>query len=207
MAERNNSDALNELMNGVDSEKGIADLIDEKLDKNANAVSATKLTNARTIQTNLSSTNSASFDGTGNVTPGVSGTLPVANGGTGQTNLANVTVGAATKATQDGSGNIIAQTYAKLSDIPSSVDAYSKTESDNRYFQKSASSITINNGIEITNDSIYGKNYNTYKQTIHFETANGKISISTLNGEILLENGSYEFKSDGIYLNGNKITS
>lgn len=53
------------------------------------ATSAVKLQNARTIQTNLASTSSASFDGTANVTPGVTGVLPVANGGTGQTTLAN----------------------------------------------------------------------------------------------------------------------
>lgn len=42
------------------------------------------------------------------VTVAFSGTLPVANGGTGQTDLANVTVGSATK---DGNGNNIANTY------------------------------------------------------------------------------------------------
>lgn len=51
------------------------------------ATSAVKLQNARTIQTNLQSTSTASFDGTANITPGVTGTLPVANGGTGQTTL------------------------------------------------------------------------------------------------------------------------
>ena len=56
----------------------------------ASADKATKLATARTIKTNLGSTTAASFDGTGNVTPGVSGTLPVANGGTGKTtNTAN----------------------------------------------------------------------------------------------------------------------
>lgn len=65
---------------------------------NANlAAQATKLATGRTIRTNLGSTAAPSFDGTANVTPGVTGTLPVANGGTGQTNLAYVTVGNATK--------------------------------------------------------------------------------------------------------------
>lgn len=50
-----------------------------------NASTATKLATARTIQTNLGSTSSASFDGSGNITPGVSGTLPISNGGTGAT--------------------------------------------------------------------------------------------------------------------------
>lgn len=62
-----------------------------------NAGSATKLATARTIQTNLASTSAASFNGTTNITPGVAGTLPVGNGGTGQTNLDNVTVGTSKK--------------------------------------------------------------------------------------------------------------
>lgn len=49
------------------------------------AASATKLATPRTIQTSLASTSSASFDGTGNVTPGITGTLPVSHGGTGST--------------------------------------------------------------------------------------------------------------------------
>lgn len=46
--------------------------------------SAATLTTARTFQTNLASTSTASFNGSANVTPGVTGTLPVANGGTGR---------------------------------------------------------------------------------------------------------------------------
>lgn len=52
-----------------------------------NASTATTLATARTIQTNLGSTSSASFNGSANITPGVTGTLPVANGGTGATTL------------------------------------------------------------------------------------------------------------------------
>ena len=48
-----------------------------------NAPTATKLQTARTIQTNLGSTSSASFDGSANVTPGITGTLGLANGGLG----------------------------------------------------------------------------------------------------------------------------
>jgi hypothetical protein len=49
--------------------------------------SAATLTTARTILTNLASTSSASFDGSANITPGVTGTLPVARGGTGITSF------------------------------------------------------------------------------------------------------------------------
>ena len=50
-----------------------------------NAPTASKLATARTIRTNLASTSTASFDGSGNITPGVTGTLPIANGGTSGT--------------------------------------------------------------------------------------------------------------------------
>lgn len=53
------------------------------------ATSASKLSTARTIRTNLASTSTASFDGSANITPGVTGTLPIANGGTGATTAAN----------------------------------------------------------------------------------------------------------------------
>lgn len=53
-----------------------------------NCSSATKLATARNIQTNLASTSAASFNGTANITPGVTGTLPLANGGTGATTKA-----------------------------------------------------------------------------------------------------------------------
>ena len=50
-----------------------------------NATTATTLETARTIQTNLASTSSASFNGSVNITPGITGTLGVGNGGTGKT--------------------------------------------------------------------------------------------------------------------------
>jgi len=50
-----------------------------------NAGTATKLQTARTIRTNLAATTSADFDGSANIAPGVTGTLPIGNGGTGAT--------------------------------------------------------------------------------------------------------------------------
>lgn len=52
-----------------------------------NSATATKLITARTIRTNLGSTDAASFNGTANVTPGITGTLAPGHGGTGQTSL------------------------------------------------------------------------------------------------------------------------
>lgn len=54
------------------------------------ASQATKLSTARTIRTNLSSTSTASFDGTSNITPGIYGTLSVSYGGTGVTSYSNL---------------------------------------------------------------------------------------------------------------------
>jgi hypothetical protein len=59
--------------------------------------SAATLTTSRTVQTSLSSTSSASFNGSANITPGVTGTLAVTNGGTGVT-------------TSTGSGNNVLST-------------------------------------------------------------------------------------------------
>jgi hypothetical protein len=63
--------------------------------------SAATLTTSRTFQTNLASTSAASFNGSANVTPGVTGTLPVANGGTGVTS-------------STGSGSVVLSTSPSL---------------------------------------------------------------------------------------------
>lgn len=68
---------------------------------------------------NLASTSSANMYASA-PRPGVTGVLPVANGGTGATSLANVNVGSAssaTKATNDGSGNNIVNTYATKTSV------------------------------------------------------------------------------------------
>lgn len=49
------------------------------------ATSADKLITAHTIQTDLGSTSAVSFNGTANVTPGITGTLALGHGGTGAT--------------------------------------------------------------------------------------------------------------------------
>lgn len=53
-----------------------------------NANTATKLATARTITANLASSTAGRFDGSANITVGVTGTLPIANGGTGATTAA-----------------------------------------------------------------------------------------------------------------------
>lgn len=65
----------------IGTEDGMAiNLIPEKV---VSAINADQLSTARSIQTNLGSTAAVSFNGTENVTPGVSGILSLANGGLG----------------------------------------------------------------------------------------------------------------------------
>lgn len=59
---------------------------------NGNALTATKLETARTITANLASSTAGSFDGSANITVGVTGTLPIANGGTGLTSAPSMLV-------------------------------------------------------------------------------------------------------------------
>ena len=61
---------------------------EDTADSDKNVLSATKLATARTIRTNLGSTAAAGFDGTASITPGVTGTLPIANGGHAATTAA-----------------------------------------------------------------------------------------------------------------------
>lgn len=70
-----------------------------------NSSTASKLATARTIRTDLSSTSTASFDGSTNVTPGVTGTLPIARGGTGNSK-GRGPVSAISTRTSDGTWNI-----------------------------------------------------------------------------------------------------
>ena len=53
-----------------------------------NSATATKLATARTITANLASSTAGSFDGSANTTVGVTGILPIENGGTGETTAA-----------------------------------------------------------------------------------------------------------------------
>ncbi len=94
----------------------------EKLGNNyANAGTATKLATARAIQTNLASTSSASFDGSVNITPGVTGKLPIANGGTNATTAADAcaNLGAVKK-----SGDTMTGTLVNTSTITIQRDTY-----------------------------------------------------------------------------------
>lgn len=116
------------------------------------ADTADKLTTARTIRTNLASTSAASFNGTANITPGVTGTLPIANGGTGGTTgyAANANIFASmteeTDAVADADWIMVASLYGDSTNQEkgrlrvrkaSSVYSYIKGKTDSLYATKS----------------------------------------------------------------------
>ena len=63
----------------------VGDLDSVQTSISGNAGTATRLAAARSVRINLASQAAANFDGSANITPGVSGTLSTGNGGTGRT--------------------------------------------------------------------------------------------------------------------------
>ena len=102
---------LNEDGNAIFPGTVTASTFSGKLSGNANT--STKLATARSIRINLASTSAVNFDGSANITPGVTGVLPVANGGTGNTTgtaavaskLGTTTVGSTSKPIYLNAGN------------------------------------------------------------------------------------------------------
>lgn len=97
------------------------------------AASATKLATARTIKVNLGSGNAASFNGTANVTPGVTGVLQPENGGTGGTTAA------------EARANLGAASVALGTAIPSGADLNDYTTHGAYYSVSGTNSATLSN--------------------------------------------------------------
>lgn len=110
---------------------------------------ANKLSSSFTILTNLASTNSSSYDGNStSITAGVTGTLPVTNGGTGQTAVYNNTsIGALGWSSTTGARVVTANTIAYWN------GAYSNTSSNLAYCSKGAfgSIVTCNSPLPVAN--------------------------------------------------------
>lgn len=105
---------------------------------------AVKLKTPRTIQTNLGSASSASFDGSANITPGITGTLPIGHGGTGATTKTAAVQALLSNLSKLGTGVTDSTGFAHYntsSGIPdyftgAEVWAYIKTKTDAAYATK-----------------------------------------------------------------------
>ena len=78
-----------------------------------NAATATQLQSSRDLQVSLGSTSAASFNGSGNASIGVSGTLAAANGGTGLTAITTL-LNSNTTAGDVGLGNVTNESKATM---------------------------------------------------------------------------------------------
>ena len=114
------------------------------------------LSTPRTITTNLASTAAASFDGSANITPGVTGTLPLANGGTGATTKANAVTNLlaglshASTVITDSSGVAHYNTTTGISDYYTGSDfwTYIKGKADPAYAAKSHTHAVFTAGVD-----------------------------------------------------------
>lgn len=162
--------------------------------------SAATLTTGRTIQTNLASTSAATFNGSANITPGVTGILPIGNGGTGSgtQNFVDLTTtqsiggtktftNAVTGARFNPTANTVAGTgmYAPASQLGFSVSGTNRLTLD----------ASGNMGLNSTNPAAYGgfiidyagiglhTNSSSGASGINlYENGSGRFSIRTLNG-------------------------
>lgn len=91
------------------------------------AAKATILATARTIRTNLASTSAASFNGSANITPGVTGILPVANGGTGSSTEKYIKLSSISTSVTSTSNSTVASSSAVKQAYDKAVEAESKT--------------------------------------------------------------------------------
>lgn len=145
------------------------------------------------------------------------GVLAVENGGTGQSNLDDVTVGSAKKATQDADGNVISTTYGKLSQVV-------RFDAKQNITPEQAQQVLENLGQNTSNDSTmskilatysFGTGYSTYVKLGTFyigdsnieidinsglsdQNTSGKIVLVAVNGIIQIAEGRWDQKANNV---------
>ena len=192
------------------------------LPSTALAGTADTITSARTFRTDLASTSTASFDGSADVTPGVTGTLAVGNGGTGVTTMSALknalddeTWTFANAATFTGNinanGNIVGDDSTSITNIESiGADAYTADAESTTKMQMGASSIEFLVGdtdvfdISDTQFNISASVKATIPRRSFAKTGN---TDGTANGDVVYFGGTtsmttgaiYHYKSDGTW--------
>ena len=177
---------------------------------------ANTLSTARSLKVSLANPNAVSFDGSANVTTiGVGGILPVANGGTGVNDLNNITVGGANR---DGSGNVIKDTYLKLSGgtltgglTGTTIKADSFKGQGVHYFgtcstaARTVDKVVVCSGFTLTTGAIITVKFDTYSsaETMTLNVnGTGAIpvvpSFTSTSSAIICDQNNFSFKSPSV---------
>lgn len=136
---------------------------------------------------------------------GNNGILPVANGGTGANNLANITVGAATK---DGSGSVIANTYAKLTGNNTLTGTLTLSKTTNLSGTANNSPALIVGGVatgahlELDANEVHAKANGTSVNNLYLNNDGGVIVVGP--GGLSVKGGTTVNSDHGIYYNGKR---
>ena len=145
-----------------------------KLGRTDNAVSATKLYTSRSLTVDLESTTSASFDGSADASIGVTGELPIANGGTGSSTEADARsalgvppISHAVANTTYGSGTATNYGHVKLSDDYSNID-----QNADAAHGVAASAWAMQKGLEEKIKSVPATSFDNKVDNIVFNTTN-----------------------------------
>lgn len=162
---------------------------------NGNADSADKLRVAKSIQTDLASTSSAYFNGSKNITPGVTGTLPIANGGTGATTAAGALASFGLTATAAELNHVDGVT----SNIQTQLNNINEVKVGNISYTTETFKLSYKNG---SNDE---ENHIAYLAPINSET--GKIDNWYLNIDSSLSNSSENLVTNSIVTNAINSTN
>ena len=165
-----------------------------------NVGTADKLTTARSVQVDLASTSADNFDGSADITPGVTGTLGTKNGGTGRTD--GKAVALATKHTIDGTQFDGSANITHYGTCSTAAGTAAKTVALSGFVLGTGARVQVKFTNANTNTSATLNVNNTGAKAIYDQ--NGKITADAIKA-----NGLYEFVYDGTYwrmLNGGGTT-
>ncbi|MDQ0629403.1 hypothetical protein QFZ44_001979 [Pantoea agglomerans] len=200
---------------------------------NANGTVA-HLTTPRSFQTNLESTTAITFDGTANVSPGVTGILAVANGGTGAStvNGALSSLNAVSKSGDVMTGDLIVNNPTGTTTIrPGGIEIYSSTPFIDFHFSNTTTdydsriindasgrvtftSLTTSNGFASVKagsfrarGGVMGVATTDESVVFDFSISSGNLSLARSNSGSINWNGAPQINTGAISSTGNVSTS
>lgn len=154
-----------------------------------NAATASKLATPRTILTDLGSTSSASFNGTSDITPGITGILPLANGGTG----ASTATGALANLGLTATAAELNYCDGVTSNIQTQIDSLNSNKLDMTATASSSAKVANSLIIKLNGGSTEGTNLFTYNgssaKTVNITASSIGAATSSHTHSAYLEKG------------------